>query len=565
MKRLFLIIMLMMLVVAPLSMVSAFNPDEPGPHVMAELMPDSTEIFAATRIGADFIAELDAITTALYAKLPPSLAVDQPYTIDATARMALAEEGIDWDELVGLMGDYAAVGVEFVDGFNSGEDPLVIVILEITDQAEVESFFINNIVSSPDEMPERQVDGDTIVYSELSVTLKITPSYLVFTNHTDYSPNAVATPLSANPAFTGAVNNLVADRYSMLAYVSAATTQAMLNEGDMAALQQMGLNPTDAGALVAGGTILAGNTLTVDVAMQTAAPMPTSFVNLDFLSAMPGTTDTFIVATDLTNAYNSIIAAVGEAAVANGEDDPTAQIPLVFNFTGLDLEDEVLSWTTGGYGIFMGADLLAMIEEAMNSGTVSELNFDAGIVIEATDVALAQNAAAKLGNTITTLLANEDGVSVEQSEINGTPVTNIIVSAPLDPSAPPLEVEFVLTATEDFFFFGTRSAFDTVMSGDTLAANADFGKSSQYFLNNATSVSYANADGILMSSIIPLASSSMMAPMIFSLSDEMGSDTYAQITEALGAYDDILRSATVSTTVSDGGVVSLRATLSVNP
>lgn len=598
MKRSFLMIFILVMIVIPFSTVSAFNPDQPGPHVMADLMPDTVEIFAATRIGEDFIQELDAITTALYAKLPASLAVAEPYTIDRTARLALADEGLDWDALKGLMGNYAAIGVVPVGGFE--EEPDMIMVIEITDQAGVEDYLLS-VIPEPDEDVQREMVGDTIVYSDNNDPMKvmISPTHFVISTRPDYDPASVASPLSTAAGFTGALNNLPADQYNMLAYMSEATMEAMLSQGDAAELQQMGIDPADAGAVTIGATILAGNTFTIDVAAQTAAPVPTSTVNLDFLSAMPGNTDAFIVATDLTNVYNSVTATIRAVAEENGEEDPTAQIPLMFNFTGLDLEDDVLSWTTGSYGVFFGADFMTILEEAMSTGTVSELNFEAGIVIEATDVAKAQAAAAQLGETLTAMVANEEDVTITQSEVNGTAITSIIASTPLDPSMPPIDIEFVLTATEDFFFFGTRSAFDAVMSGDTLASNSDFGKSTQYLLDNSTSVWYTNSDGVIVSSVIPLAimgpavgnvfenviaeleSEPMMEPTPLGgstddSSDDADSDTdmsdsssmngeFDIIMDVLSVYDEILSSMTISTSVDTGGIVRFRATMSVNP
>ena len=146
---------------------------------------------------------------------------------------------------------------------------------------------------------------------------------------------------------------------------------------------------------------------------------------------------------------------------------------------------------------------------------------------------------------------------------------------------PPIPLEFVLTATDEFFFFGTRSAFDTIMGGDTLAANADFGKSSQYFLDSATSVWYTNSDGFVISTIVPLA---LMGPAIDNVFDniieELGSEPPQDepssapmplgpqtelIMEGLNAYDELLTGATISTSIDEGGIVRFRATMSVNP
>jgi hypothetical protein len=578
MKRWMLIIFLVVLMVVPFTSVHAINLNNESPHILADFMPDSTAIFAGTRIGADFVAELDAIFAGLASKLPASLAAES-YSLDNTFRNTLAKEGQDWDRMIGLVGNYAAVGIEPVGSFNSGEQPIMIAIAEITDQAGVEQFLLE-IAKDSDKIPERQMDGDTILYIDETspVKIMITPTHFILTNNMDYSPNVEA-PLSASADFTEGLNLLTADTYSTLVYVSEATTEAMLSQSNNQDLQKMGLNPTDAGAMTLGFTILAGNTFTMDVAVQGVTPMPTSTVSIDFLNALPASTDTFIVASDITNVYNSVVEGIQAAARANDEQDPTAQIPLMFNFTGLDLEEDVLSWTTGNYGVFMGADFISLFEGVMTTGSVSNLELDAGIVIEATDVALAQNAASELGDFMSMALASEKDVTITQDDTS----TSIIVELPMNPSMPPLELEFVLTTTDDFFFFGTRSALDKIMSGDTLAKNADFAKSTQYFLENPTSVWYTNSDGVVVSTAVPLV---IMGPAIGNVfenivaelnSDGSGSSSSSNsggldlvnnpevIMEILNVYDDIFSSMTLTSSIDAEGVIRMRGTLSLNP
>lgn len=579
MKRFLITLLFVILMIVPFSTVSAINLDEAGPHVMAEFMPDTTAIFGTSRIGTDFIEELDGIILGIYDKLPDDLEINQPLTLSEALRQAFAEEGIDWGEFSSLLGNYVAFGMEPVGGFDSNEDPLITAVVEITDQAGAEELLLEIAADAPN-MPERQMDGDTILYrdDENNIKLMLTPTHLIFSSDLNYQPDAVESPLSENANYLDTINLLNADSYNMLMYVSEPTMESLLRQGNMNDLQQMGVQPGDAGAVAIGLTILTGDTFTVDIAVQTRAPAPTSTVNLDFLNAMPGSTDAFIVATDLTNVYNSLVATIRAAAEENGEDDPTAQIPLVFNFTGLDLEEDVLSWTTGGYGIFLGADFMSIIEEAYQTGTVSELSFDAGIVIEATDVALARNAATELGEFLGNALATEDGVTITQETINDFPVTSILVETPLDPSAPPIVLEFVLTATNDFFFLGTRSAFDAILEGNTLASNSDFNESTQYFLDDTTSVWYTNSDGVVVSTLFPVAffgvsTTSAIENIIMDFDADSSSDDddtpvedpFALFIDVLNAYDDILRSMTITTAVDDGGVVRIRATMSVNP
>ena len=570
MKRWIVMLVLVIFTIVPFTSVHAFNLDTESPHILADFMPEETGVFAASRVGADFIAELDAITVALSNKMSESLGVEA-ITIDSTFRELFADEDQDWDKFIAMVGKYAAIGVEPVDGFDDG---LAVLVVEITDQAGVEEFILE-LSKDSEDVPERQTDGDTVIYldekSREPLKLMITPTHLIFTNNMDYSPN-VETPLSASADFTNALSMLTADTYNSLIYVSESVIETAIAEGD-SDLQEMGVNPEDGGAMVAGFTILDEATFTFDMAIQTISPVPTSTVSIDFLNALPSSTDTLIFATDLTNVYNSVAASIRDAARANDEQDPTAQIPLMFNFTGLDLEDDVLSWTTGAYGVFMGADFASLFNEAMTTGSVSNVEIDAGIIIEATDIALAQNAASKLGEFMTMAMGSEQGITITQDDTS----TSIKLEMPIDPSAPPLELEFVLTTTDKFFFFGTRSALDKIMSGDTLASNEDFSKAAQYYLDNPTGIWYSGSDGAIISTIAPLA---LMGPAIGNVFEEvvreLGSEPETtdssempsendMMMEMFQAYDDIFSSMTVTTSVDGQSVVRIRGTLAMNP
>lgn len=555
MKYLRFIILLGLFAVMPFSVIHAINLNVESPHVMAETMPDSTELFFASRIGAGWIAELDAILVSLYDKLPDSLDIER-VTIDGVFREGFDENGLDWDLFIGLLGDYAAIGLEPVNRFNDGKDPLMTVVIEITDQKAVEVLF-DLMTANSGDTATRTMEGDVIRYDNVGkdhATVYITSTHLIATTHPDYSLNLSA-PLSASAEFTDALSLLNEDQYNVLAYASQATIEAALSEGDAEGLQLLGIRPQDASALVAGFTFQDDNTFTSDIAMASTATAPNSTVNISYLNAMPASTDAFIVASDFTSLYNNAIAMAQEIARAEGSrDNPATMIPFLFRLTGLDLEEDVLSWTTGGYGVFLGADVMGIVNEAVATDSLSELNIDAGIVIEATDLDLARNTAAELGKFLELASQDNDEVTVTQTELNGLSATLVSLDVPAERGNPPVALEFVLTVTDDFFFFGTRSAFDSIQSGNTLADNADFISTVPQLLDNPTSVWYTNADGVLI-------------PTVLGISDNgsRGMSDPADIMDVLESFDDILTSMTFSTAINDAGVIQLRGTVTINP
>ena len=556
MKQLRFIILLGLFAVMPFSVIHAIDLNIESPHVMAETMPDSTEIFIASRIGTGWIAELDAVLLALYDKLPESVDFER-LTIDDVFRKGFDENGLDWDLFSALLGDYAAIGLEPVDNtFKDGEDPLTTVVIEITDQKSVEVVF--DLLSADSDSSTRTMEGDVVRYDNVGkdhATVYITATHIIATTNPNYSLNP-SSPLSSSSDFSNALSLLSEDHYDVLAYASKATLEAALSDGDAEGMQALGLSPQDASALIAGFTLQDGTIFTSDIAMATTASAPSSTVDISYLNTMPASTDAFIVASDFTNLYNSAITMLEEIAKAEGSNDnPATFIPLMFRLTGLDLEEDVLSWTTGSYGIFLGADVMDIMNEVVTSDTLSELNIEVGIIIEATDIALARNTAAELGKFLELVSSDNDEVTVTQTELNGLPATLVTLDVPAKRDNPSFALELVLTTSDDFLFFGTRSAFDSIMSGDTLADNADFNTTVPQLLDNPTSVWYTNADGLLIPTILGRNERD----------GRMGLNDPQDILDVLYAFDDILTSMTFSTEIDDAGVIRLRGTMTLNP
>ena len=564
MNKLRFIMLLGLFAIMPFSVIYAIDLNIESPHVMAETMPDSTEVFIASRIGSGWIEELDALLLSMYAKLPAGLDAEL-LTIDDAFRQGFEKEGLDWDLFLSMLGDYAAIGFEPINSFNDGTEPMATIVVEITDQSAVD-IVVNLLTSGSEDKGVRSSEGDVIRYDNVgkdNATIYVTSSHLIITTNPNYSLNPTS-PLSSSTEFTNALSLLNEDQYNVLAYVSEETVKSDLSDDDAQGLQLLGISPDDASAIIAGFTFQNGTTFTSDVAMSANAPAPSSTVNINYLNAMPASTDAFIVATDLTNVYNNVIAMLEDSS----RDNPATTIPLLFRLTGLDLEDDVLSWTTGGYGVFAGADVMDIIEEVVNTDTVSDLTIDAGIVIEATDIDLARKTAEELGNFLELASRDNEDVTVSQTELNGLPVTLIDFDVPAERGNPVFMLEFVLTTTDDFFFLGTRSAFDSIMSGNTLAGDADFANTVPQLLDNPTSVWYANSDGMLIPTVGGLNSNDSdlrnFRRLFGHLFDQLGDDT-EQILSVLASFDDIFTSMTFSTAVDNAGVIRLRGTITVNP
>lgn len=550
MNRLFVSTMMFIVLIVPLTVSHAIDLGADNPHNLADFMLDSTEVYIGSRMGADYFNELDTIALAVYGKLPDGLDFERK-TIADYMREQFDDMGYDWDSFQSLLGDYVAVGIESHDGtISQGDDPYMTLVAEITDRKAFLDALIT-MTTPLDALPPNFADGtDDLVYQDLDVIIYATDTHFIFSNNPAYE-FPVATPLSSISDFQNALAMLPAVTYSGLAYVSA---DANLEEFGRGQMRDAGILETDAIAI--GITALEDNVLAFDFAVQTNSPLPASIDTSDVLSLLPEGTDAFIVATDLTQAYNTLISLA--QTLSTEDDDPTERLPMFFGMTGLDLEDDVLSWTTGDYAVFMSADVENIVNQIEADEKISDLLLEFGVVIEATDPALARQTADKLGDFFDVMLGNDEMFTIEQVDDASPdfPKTTLTLDLPNDDLLDVDSVEFVITANDDVLYMGTGGAFDTLNSGATLSNDADVNGAMSYLLDNPTSVWYLNGEGVT----IPVLSGVGVR-----ISPNGTFATPETIFEFVRSIDDIINAETISTSVDDNGVVRLRATVTLHP
>jgi hypothetical protein len=266
------------------------------------------------------------------------------------------------------------------------------------------------------------------------------------------------------------------------------------------------------------------------------------------------------------------------------------------------LQDDILSWTTGDYALFTRlnvVDLAAGVVE--NPNVLPDLNgrFDFGLVIEATDAEKAQALAEKLGALITGALSqgNTPGVTVGSDEINGVAVTVISLEAPIAPGNT-FNLDITLGASDDVFFIATRPAATSIITGDgTLASNPGYLDAQPYLLANPTSVWYADGEGLiaglggitlvtlallgpavgntfdtivaeletppnLSGEATPVASPTPLPPPTPVSGLTIGGLDAAQVAGQLQSAVDAITSSSISSTITEAGVVLVRFAIS---
>lgn len=582
---LFLLVMTLLGVSVPLAGAQSIAPVD-----MAQYFPADTEFFFAMRTDDGFIDELDAIVADVRAKIPAEFGVP-PVSLSALLDQALAEEGTSRAELRTWLGDGLAFGMSGLEtladsDFTNDEEAVVTVALQINDAAAFEAF----IMTLPDnelDQATRTEENGVIVYrspegESPQGVLAIGSDVVVFRVNSMDMPLALGATLDGNATFSQMTGALPAPSYNMIGYVDLqafmAAAMESAEEADMEALLALGFDPANVGGFAFGATILDGRSFTIDLAQSNesqlfdVASLPV--VSADFANLIPAGADLVIHGTNLSDITRGLLSAASQTT-AEGEPDPMMQIEQGVNAIGLDLEDDILSWTTGDFALYLDVDVDTIIGAAMSG----EMNFaslpmTSSLLIEATDTAAAERLASSLGNTLTALAANEDEITASEDTIGGSPVTVFSGTIPTD--FMPLPIELVLGSNSDAFFFGTRDAAEFMASGgDSLSSDPDYTDAAQYFLPDPYMVLYTNDEGFAEITVVPLALLGPSIGRVFeNIVDELEStaiesttvyvqDEMGMILQGIEVYKDIFASSSITASASDG-VTRTRMTMTID-
>ncbi len=550
MNRLFVSITTIVTLMFSVMVSYAFDTDAENPHHLADYMLDTTQLYVGTQIGADYFNELDRIAVSVYDKLPENLDIDR-MTIDGFFRSEFENLGYDYDAFLTLLGDYAAIGIEPRDDvLGTNDDPYTTIVAEITDR----DAFIDAVVTlaTPfDEVPPNLTGGDDfLVFEDLDVVIYATDTHFIVSTNPAYE-FPLESSLSADADFTDTVNMLPADTYSSVIYVS---EEFEFDDDGGEFREFLDENGVEASSFVLGTTAF-DDALAVDIAGQALAFQTNTVDTSTMLTLLPADADAFIAGDNLTDLYDTIITFTEDQEFAE-------QLPFFFGMTGLDLEDDVLSWTTGTYAIFMSTDSASILDQVEATEMITDLPLDFGIVIEATDADLARNTADKLGEFMDVMLAGESAFTISRVDESDAsfPLTTVVLNLPNDDLLDVESIEFVITANDNLFYMGTTEAYNSLSAGQTLANDSVITGATAYLLDNPTSVWYLNGDGV----VLPIFST---LGVTIRSDDDMSAflQTPEDAFAFLRSIDDIIDYQTITTSLDDNGVVRLRATLTLNP
>jgi hypothetical protein len=526
MKRfVFLLLALSLLaVVLPVAAQSTLDP-----AALAVYFPQNTPAYVSFRTDDGYIAALEAVRAHFNAVLPdPAMGDETLY--DALDQLGpMTGSGETFAEAVRpWLGDSGAVGALSLDSMmgNGGDGPFLIA-LSVTDRAGAQAFFESL-------MPAGMADvEETAAYTLITPTntrepgaIYIDDQVLLITNKPDVLPiNGTPNPsLADNADFQASQSALPAGSYNIAAYVdysallqaSMADMQAMSQMPGMGEMAQSNAMMEEMlegmlqaiGGMGVGFTILDDQALTVDVTLginpiafgEMMSDM-SDFPAFDpaFAQYLPSGTQLAIQGTNLSASVEmglanlSTIAGLQSGMDGSAQGDPGAAIEFALQgTTGLDLQDDILSWMSGQYAIGLSLDFEAIMEAAF-SGDVPPRALQFAFVAENTSGEGAQALVAGLGQGLMqlALMAREEGMTITQTTAGGQPAVEVSLQSP-DMREP---FELLIGGNDSVFVIGTPAMATAALSPDgSLNGDAGYQESVAWALPNSPVFLYGSGD-----------------------------------------------------------------------
>lgn len=523
--------LILVLVVAVLALSAVVTPALAVPtaelNALAEYFPADTVLFASLRTDDGYIETLDGLIQRITSAIPdagvaPSIADGLDQTVNQ-----LLGKGDFMSEVRPWLGQVASVGIlslerAFGRGPQADGTPSLLIAVEITDRAALETFFKDAAKHTGAQFDTRSEGGYTILKPDTADNAFIAIGDSVMFLSTEYNLlplEAPAKSLAANPAFADTISLLPAGDYNIAIYANLGSTlKQMMNMQDMGQVPGMSaLLPIleNYPPFAIGLTILDARSLTIDMVMpygammaqmaemgySTTMPRP---VNPAFADRIPAGMPLVIHGTGLATQYRNQIANFKLQAQAMNEPNMQAfgmsleqiqqiedQITFfVQGLTGLDFQEKVLPAIDGDFALYMGPK--ASLADAKNMrDLMGELPLDFGFVVEVSD----PEVSAALVKGITNAVKMAQEVTTSNETIGG--VEALVITVP--PSRDlPFPVEIVVAANNDVFFIGTRDAARASLNPDGgLPSDPFYQEASAYLLDQPSYVLYLAGDGLL--------------------------------------------------------------------
>jgi hypothetical protein len=517
-------------------------------HTLARYFPPDTVMYFDMRTDQAYIDTLDGIIAQAIARatanldpalLPPDFNVSLAHALD---EVTLDAFGGDFQTTVrAWMGDRFAVGTSQITDEEPDE---VLLAIHITNREAALNFAQANF--SP---------GATWTQTDhAALTLLTTPD--AFNTYVAVSDDVmlVATRLDLLPldqlpspslaesaAFADAIAMLPESAYDSVAFIDMPT---LLQQAASSAPQsQLEMDMLEAlGPLAVGAVLLDGRAFVTDLAWRIDGDLSawdTGAADPAFLANIPANTALVMQGTNLRSSYDGFVNTLRDLATA-GELNGTSQqeideglelMALLLRMsTGLDLQQDIISWLDGDYALFISYTYEpGMLLEMATSPPVEplEVPLEFGLLIEATDPDAAGRVVDGLARALFQATDPPDpALEVTREEIAGTEA--VVVSIHIDPAMQPVRI--AIAANERVLYVGSASSAPAVLQGSGgLTTSADFAAMHNYLLPDARTLFYASPNMFALIGDMTLGTVVYMGPavgMVFEeVVDELGQPT----------------------------------------
>jgi hypothetical protein len=550
---------------------------------LASVFPANTAIFAAIRTDDGYIETLDSVIARINQVLPASQRID---SLRDTFDMGAGMLGGSFDSVIrSWLGNTAALGVDIsllLDTDSDNDFLAATLAVEVTDSAAAAEFVRGLLSSQMDFNREYNIerfDGVTIFNPSHDgprldgmIEFMFTENYMVMGNVKPLVMNRMAR-LNTSAAFNDTMSALPLGDYNIALYVDTEAffnaQMEMLSElGDLADIDMedtigMLAEISDSlGSFGVGFTIVDGRSLTIDIVstadpaalaatMGLEASMMTDAqpINPAFARFIPAGTPIVTQVANLKAAYDGLLAGLRAGAAFGGDEEMTQEMLAeiesglagvefaVRGLTGLDLEEDILSWMTGDLAIWVGLTPRAARATNLFGALAGGLPVDFGILIDATanpDKAAALVEGLKSALNLAARQTPADSgtrITVADETIGG----NAAVSVAIVDRSLPFPIELVMGSSADVFAFGTRAAVEAALNpGAGMDTDPAFQEALRYALPNTIQLQYL--------------AGAPFAPLFQTLSNEgVGDDV-----EALFNLISLISSSSISSTTANG-------------
>ncbi len=509
------------------------------------------------------------------------------------------------------LGDSAAFGItDFATVFEvgvfdnadaiieEGEFP-IIMALEVTDADGAADAADAALGDELDPDITLRIEAGVYTYyqaREVELGMLISPTALLFGRPSDLL-DAIDRPrptLLENESFTETMSLLLEDDYNSIMYVD---YQQLIREGvlsldeldpsqEFSTAQDLALFDEvidTVEGLAVGATLLDDRTLTLDIVQNAdySSLQDTGFalalplrLNPEFAERIPASAGLVLMSSDFAGLYDASIEnlRVNARLFEDMENPPEGTFSesdidgvlfavgfFLRRYTGLDLEDDILSWMDGDYAVAIGlTDEVSQVNEFFD---LTAIPLDFILLFDATtNPESAADTVTGIARAIDDLLEEfESDLEFSEFDVSRSDETiadtDVVVYTIIDESgfSFAFPIEILLAANEDVFVIGSRTMVETALRGDGgLRDTVAFQEAEESYL--------VDEAGILM-----LVNSEALLPFadVWTLSDPF-SDLAEREAAVIRSVLNLVSSATISGSNAEDGVGVSRATISLN-